>query len=70
MRVLIENILGTYSNLENHPKIIVEASNKIKLSAKTGMPLGVLAGRASLAAHDKEEDSEEYVIAANLRVQN
>jgi protein LTV1 len=40
-----ESIVSTYSNTENHPSMIVEKipnKNKIKLSAKTGLPLGVL----------------------------
>eukprot|EP01113_Clastostelium_recurvatum_P024419 TRINITY_DN2917_c2_g1_i1.p1 TRINITY_DN2917_c2_g1~~TRINITY_DN2917_c2_g1_i1.p1 ORF type:complete len:423 (-),score=155.67 TRINITY_DN2917_c2_g1_i1:89-1357(-) len=38
-----ESIVSTYSNLENHPRLIVEAAtHKIQLSRKTGIPLGVL----------------------------
>eukprot|EP01117_Protostelium_nocturnum_P012991 TRINITY_DN4813_c0_g1_i1.p1 TRINITY_DN4813_c0_g1~~TRINITY_DN4813_c0_g1_i1.p1 ORF type:complete len:385 (+),score=121.51 TRINITY_DN4813_c0_g1_i1:295-1449(+) len=38
-----ESIISTYSNLENHPKLIVEESKrKIKLSNKSGLPVGVL----------------------------
>jgi len=42
-----ESIITTYSNLENHPKLIVEPKNKIKISSKTGIPLGVLTGKSS-----------------------
>jgi protein LTV1 len=67
-----ESFLSTYSNLENHPKLIVETNpnkNKIKLSTKTGLPLGVLNGRSATTAgrsgkevvddDDEEDDSEE-----------
>ncbi|KAM5163091.1 protein LTV1 homolog [Mantella aurantiaca] len=39
-----ESILSTYSNLYNHPKIIKDPpkTKPIKVSAKTGIPLGVL----------------------------
>ncbi|XP_069786785.1 protein LTV1 homolog isoform X2 [Narcine bancroftii] len=39
-----ESILSTYSNLYNHPKLITDPpkSSTIKVSSKTGIPLGVL----------------------------
>eukprot|EP01090_Pellita_catalonica_P009054 TRINITY_DN2011_c0_g1_i1.p1 TRINITY_DN2011_c0_g1~~TRINITY_DN2011_c0_g1_i1.p1 ORF type:complete len:256 (+),score=98.70 TRINITY_DN2011_c0_g1_i1:46-813(+) len=43
-----ESILSTYSNLENHPKILGEEESikkkpkKIQLSSRSGIPLGVL----------------------------
>ncbi|XP_046386670.1 protein LTV1 homolog [Ischnura elegans] len=40
-----ESILSTYSNIYNHPKLIKDnfsSKNTIKISAKTGVPLGVL----------------------------
>lgn len=37
-----ESIISTYSNLYNHPSIISERNEKIKLSKKTGLPMGVL----------------------------
>lgn len=41
--------------------MIVEASNRIKLSKKTGMPLGVLAGRKQPEPQESEsEEEEEY----------
>eukprot|EP00026_Physarum_polycephalum_P006666 Phypoly_transcript_06717.p1 GENE.Phypoly_transcript_06717~~Phypoly_transcript_06717.p1 ORF type:complete len:551 (+),score=146.95 Phypoly_transcript_06717:87-1739(+) len=55
-----DTIISTYSNLENHPKLIVEPSNKIKLSKKTGMPLGVLGTRGpQKGTHQDDQDSEE-----------
>ena len=36
-----ESIISTYSNLYNHPAIISERSEKIQLSKKSGLPLGV-----------------------------
>ena len=57
-----ESILSTYSNTENIPKLIVEKSNvKIKLSNKTGMPLGVLPTKPR-----KQEIVEESQPAENL----
>lgn len=49
-----ETIVSTYSNLENHPKVISEQeerkerpgkSRQIKLSSKTGIPLGYVHGQ-------------------------
>lgn len=38
-----ETILSTYSNIYNHPKLIVEpSSNKIKIDKKTGLPKNIL----------------------------
>ncbi|KAK3749693.1 hypothetical protein QZH41_014975 [Actinostola sp. cb2023] len=44
-----ESILSTYSNLYNHPTLIKEMPKvkPIKLSSKTGIPLGVLPGKTS-----------------------
>ncbi|XP_053316853.1 protein LTV1 homolog [Spea bombifrons] len=46
-----ESILSTYSNLYNHPQIIKDPPKQkaIKLSAKTGIPLGVLPSRGPTA---------------------
>lgn len=46
-----ESILSTYSNLYNHPQIIKDPpkTKPIKVSAKTGIPLGVLPGRGPTA---------------------
>ncbi|XP_072265107.1 protein LTV1 homolog [Pyxicephalus adspersus] len=46
-----ESILSTYSNLYNHPQIIKDPpkAKPIKVSAKTGIPLGVLPGRGPTA---------------------
>eukprot|EP00002_Diphylleia_rotans_P040888 TRINITY_DN9820_c0_g1_i1.p1 TRINITY_DN9820_c0_g1~~TRINITY_DN9820_c0_g1_i1.p1 ORF type:complete len:571 (+),score=189.68 TRINITY_DN9820_c0_g1_i1:74-1786(+) len=50
-----ETILSTYSNMDNHPKIIGEdAPKKILLSRKTGIPLNVLQTKPT-----KEESSDE-----------
>eukprot|EP01080_Neovahlkampfia_damariscottae_P008729 gene8729-677_t len=42
-----ESIISTYSNTENHPKLLFEEDDKkkIKLSAKSGIPLNVLNSR-------------------------
>ncbi|XP_059473693.1 protein LTV1 homolog [Neocloeon triangulifer] len=57
-----ESILSTYSNIYNHPKLIPREksdNNKIKISSKTGMPIGVL-GKGltarALATLDAEND--------------
>ncbi|XP_018419936.1 PREDICTED: protein LTV1 homolog [Nanorana parkeri] len=46
-----ESILSTYSNLYNHPQIIKDPpkTKPIKVSAKTGIPLGVLPGKGLTA---------------------
>ncbi|XP_063237824.1 protein LTV1 homolog [Bacillus rossius redtenbacheri] len=60
-RLDCESVLSTYSNLYNHPTLIAEpaVSRRIRVSARTGMPAGVLdpapAGRLTaraLARHD------------------
>jgi len=48
-----ESVISTYSNLENHPRLISEPRSKkpvtkpvqIKISERTGIPLGVLPSR-------------------------
>ncbi len=51
----INHVLGTYSNLENHPVLISdEPSKRIKLSKK-GIPVGVLRKKAE----EEEEEEEE-----------
>jgi len=37
-----QSIISTYSTTKNRPKIIREASKKIRISGRTGMPVGVL----------------------------
>uniref|UniRef100_A0A0C9SCJ3 Protein LTV1 homolog n=1 Tax=Amblyomma americanum TaxID=6943 RepID=A0A0C9SCJ3_AMBAM len=59
-----ESILSTYSNLYNHPKLITEPKKeKIKLSARTGLPVKEKGGlsRQGLKQLDREfeGDSEE-----------
>ena len=44
-----ESVLSTYSNLENHPSLIEESVNKIKLSKKTHLPLGILHAKTKVA---------------------
>eukprot|EP00456_Euglypha_rotunda_P051723 TRINITY_DN4174_c0_g1_i5.p1 TRINITY_DN4174_c0_g1~~TRINITY_DN4174_c0_g1_i5.p1 ORF type:complete len:101 (+),score=30.79 TRINITY_DN4174_c0_g1_i5:349-651(+) len=56
-----ESILSKCSNLENHPTLIMEPrrptpEKTIKLSKKTGIPLGVLPDKAK---KEKEEESDE-----------
>jgi protein LTV1 len=63
-----ETVVSTYSNLENHPKILDDDLRRIRLSKKSGIALGVLPERQSkkaLAAlleeeEDEEEDEEDY----------
>jgi len=60
-----ESITTTYSNLYNHPKVIEEPSkksssspsgDKIKLSSKTGIPIGVLPERETKPKQFKLEN--------------
>jgi protein LTV1 len=57
-----ESIISTYSNLENHPKMIIE-KRKVKLSAKTGIPLGVLEEKKK-----PEEETDEQDLSENMGV--
>lgn len=41
-RLDCESIISTYSTIYNHPKMISDSNAQIKLSKKTGLPLGVL----------------------------
>ncbi|XP_063989879.1 protein LTV1 homolog [Diachasmimorpha longicaudata] len=59
-----ESVLSTYSNIYNHPKLIVEPKGlgKIKLHSKTGIPKDVLGQQSgklttkSLAQWDRQND--------------
>merc|ERR1719219_442068 len=54
-----ESVLSTYSTLYNHPKLISEPKlNKIQLSSKTGIPVGVL-GRGLTAQALKQLDADD-----------
>ncbi|PIK59887.1 hypothetical protein BSL78_03183 [Apostichopus japonicus] len=65
-----ESILSTYSNLYNHPKIIDDGPRKkkpdkvqdgtIRLSSKTGMPLGVLPAPGPTKKQLERQELEEY----------
>lgn len=62
-----ESILSTYSSLYNHPKKIVEepkSKNKIQLSNKTGLPLGVL---PECGPTNKQIESMDYEGLTRLR---
>jgi len=52
-----ESIISTYSNTENHPKLIIE--KKVKLSAKTGIPLGVLEDKNKSKENDDNDNEQE-----------
>lgn len=57
-----ESILSTYSNLDNHPKLIVEPNsnaNAIKLSNKTGIPLGVLPAKETNKVPSPSKPSQD-----------
>ncbi|KAL0480663.1 ltv1 [Acrasis kona] len=49
-----ESIISTYSNLENHPKLIIE--KKVNLSKKSGIPLNVLPKKEN---EEEEEDDQD-----------
>lgn len=65
-----ESILSTYSNLYNHPKIIDDGPKQkksdrlgdgtIRLSAKTGMPLGVLPAPGPTKKQLERQELDEY----------
>jgi hypothetical protein len=40
---------ATYSNLDNHPALIADPAKKINLSAKTGLPKGIMSVKAAPA---------------------
>ncbi len=43
MTLNFSKYIGTYSNTENHPKVLDETPKpKIQLSTKTGLPIGAL----------------------------
>ncbi|KAM3930807.1 protein LTV1 homolog isoform 1-T1 [Leptodactylus fuscus] len=60
-----ESILSTYSNLYNHPQIIKDPpkAKPIKVSAKTGIPLGVLPERGLTA---KQVERMEMINGGDL----
>ena len=67
-----ESILSTYSTLYNHPKLISEPkSDKIQLSSKTGIPIGVL-GRGLTAGAlrdlDQLSDNEDDVMSLKSKI--
>ncbi|XP_073527465.1 protein LTV1 homolog [Phyllobates terribilis] len=60
-----ESIISTYSNLYNHPQIIKDPpkAKLIKVSTKTGIPLGVLPGRGLTA---KQVERMEMINGGDL----
>ncbi|GJJ09602.1 hypothetical protein Clacol_003825 [Clathrus columnatus] len=58
-----ETILSTYSNLENHPRLIrardTKSTPKIKLDPKTGLPIVALASIPTQKLKDLEEERDE-----------
>ncbi len=62
-----QTIVSTYSNLENHPTLIQEP-RRIKLSKKSGMPLGVLEPQKTEEEqlHEELEDHDPENIKVNL----
>lgn len=71
-----ESIVSTYSNTENHPLMIKRPSKTstkpIKLSSKTGIPIGYFPTREKPEAVQEEEEEEEgegdEVVRGNLGV--
>ena len=65
-----ETVVSTYSNLENHPKLLDDDLRRIKLSKKTGIALGILPEKQSkkqlAALLEDEEDDEEDDYRPNL----
>ncbi|CAF0947733.1 unnamed protein product [Brachionus calyciflorus] len=58
-----ESIISTYSTLYNHPSVISEKSDKIQLSKKSGLPLGVFTEKAKT---QKEMDRIDHRITRIL----
>lgn len=72
-----ESILSTYSNIYNRPKLITEPAvpKKIRVSGRTGIPLGVLDAQSKLTTqalakhnndndiHKRHDDGTESVIS-------
>jgi protein LTV1 len=62
-----ETIISTYSNLENHPRLITEPitlkglkrKKKIELSQKSGIPLGILEKKKKQVEEDSEDEEED-----------
>eukprot|EP01102_Stenamoeba_stenopodia_P010437 TRINITY_DN3146_c0_g2_i1.p1 TRINITY_DN3146_c0_g2~~TRINITY_DN3146_c0_g2_i1.p1 ORF type:complete len:549 (-),score=224.79 TRINITY_DN3146_c0_g2_i1:113-1759(-) len=64
-----ESVLSTYTNTENHPKLLEEpkASKKIRISAKTGMPIGVLPTRKKAVPEPPVEPKKENLGKARTK---
>ena len=65
-----ESITSLYSNTENHP-VVIDDSKKIKLSSKTGIPLGVLKQHhqkhhPNTPESDEDDEEDEDEERANL----
>lgn len=58
-----ESIISTYSNLYNHPSVISEKREKIALSKKNGLPLGVFVEKSKT---QKELDRIDHKITRIL----
>jgi len=70
-----ETVVSTYSNLENHPQLLDDDIQRIKISKKTGIALGVLPGPRSRGAlkavsEDEAESDEEAVNLGAARIKN
>eukprot|EP00128_Syssomonas_multiformis_P007792 Colp12_sorted_trinity150504_noHs@7728 len=63
-----ESYLSTYSNLYNHPKVLdapPPRQPKIKISEKSGLPVGVV-GRSRKDSESEEAQDENAEVKANL----
>jgi len=54
-----DTVVSTYSNLENHPRLLDDDIRRVKLSKKSGIALGMLPERRGLASLEEEEEEEE-----------
>eukprot|EP01132_Coremiostelium_polycephalum_P007472 gene7472-9180_t len=54
-----ETILTTYTNLDNHPKLIREENTKIIKLSKKGIPLGVLPTKKRVEEEEDDDDEEK-----------
>merc|ERR1712137_721452 len=54
-----ESILSTYSNLYNHPTVLDAPKKTIKLSSKTGAPVGFV-GKNRIKEEEESDEEGDY----------
>ena len=56
---ILIGLLGTYSNLYNHPTVLDAPKKKIKLSSKTGAPVGFV-GKNRIKEEEESDEEGDY----------